>query len=109
MGRNNKYIALIIVLLAVAAAGFIRSQDDARASRWRAVHSAHTQKYKDAVLVARLHQNHFKRHRFHLDGWLPVQQDTMISIVTGTSAVAFAQDQPFITPATALLRGPPAA
>lgn len=108
MGRN-KYLGLILIGLAIFAAGFTRVQQFTVAAQPKGVHSAHHSKYKDAVIAHRLHQNHFKRHRFNLDGWLPVQQDTVIPIVTGTYAVAPVQDQHFPTPATLSLRGPPTA
>jgi len=108
LGRN-KYIGLILIGLVVVITGFTRARQIAASTNAKAVQSAHTPKYKDAVIAHRLHQNHFKRHRFNLDGWLPVQQDTMIPIVTGTYAVAPVPDQHFPTPVTPSLRGPPTA
>ena len=107
LGRN-KYIFLILTGILVFAVGFTRVQPIAVTTHEKVVSSDHTPKYKDAVIAHRLHQNHFKRHRFNLDGWLPVQQDTMLPIVTGTCAVACFQTQHFPIPTTPSLRGPPA-
>jgi len=107
LGRN-KYLGLILLGLAIFAAGFARVGQFTVTAQPKAIHSAHSSKYKDATIAHRLHQNHFKRHRSNLDGCLPVQQDKMISIVTGTYAVAPVQDQHVPTPATPSLRGPPA-
>lgn|GEM_PF-2736180 len=99
-----------IILLAIFTAGFLRAQDKLSLPPANGFHSAsHTPKYKDAVIAHRLHQNHFKRHRFTLDGLLPVKQDTMIPIVTGTYPVAAVPDHYFPTPVTPSLRGPPTA
>jgi hypothetical protein len=108
-GRSNKYIFLILIGILVFAAGFRRVQQITVTAHAKAVSSAHGPKYKDAVIAHRFHQNHFKRHRFNLDGWLPVQQDTMLPIVTGAYVVASVQDQHFPTPVRPSLRGPPAA
>ena len=104
-----KYLGLILFGMAIFAAGFTRVQQYTVTAQPKKVHSAHHSTYKDAVLAHRLHQNHFKRHRFNSDGWLPVQQDTVIPIVTGTHAVTPVQDQHFPLPATTSLRGPPTA
>lgn len=106
---RNKYISLIIILLAFTAAGFVRAHKELAIAHAKEARSAHSPKYKDAVIAHRLHQNHFKRHRFNLDGLLPVQQDTVSFIVTGAYAVAPVQDQHFPTPPTPSLRGPPTA
>jgi hypothetical protein len=106
---RNKYIPLLIILLSLAAAGFVRAHNDIRNAHPHVVRSAQDPKYKDATIAHRFHQNHFKRHRFQLDGALPVQQDTVISTVIGTITVAPVQNHFFPTPSTPLLRGPPAA
>jgi hypothetical protein len=109
---RNKYIGLVFILLAVVAAGSVRTYENFRISREAVVYSAresnnNSRKFKEAITIARLHQSHFKRHRFQLDGWLPVTQDTMLPIVTGISTVARVQDLSFSTPLTDRLRGPP--
>ncbi|HEY4108527.1 hypothetical protein [Puia sp.] len=106
---RNKYIGLIIILLAVTAAGFFRAHNGTATPPPKLVRSTPVPKFRDAVIAARYHQNHFKRHRFHFNGLLPVTQDTMIPIVTGAYPVAQVQVQSFSTPSTARLRGPPAA
>ncbi|HVU98457.1 MAG TPA: hypothetical protein VHE34_24705 [Puia sp.] len=104
---RNRYLSLIIILLSISAAGFVRAHTHRDISHVKTAHFAH--KYKDAVIAHRFHQNHFKRHRSNLDGCLPVQQETMIPIVTGSYAVAPVLHQHIPTPATPSLRGPPMA
>src|SRR5262249_36431914 len=106
---RNKYLGFII-LLAIVSAGVLRVHEKLTVPPVeKGLHSAQNKKYKDAVIAHRLHQTHFKRHRFNLDGTLPVQQDTMVPIVTGEYAVAPVQTKAFTIPATPSLRGPPAA
>jgi len=109
MNSGRKYILSILIGMAIFAAGFTRVQLFTGTAQPKGAHFAHSQKYKDAVIAHRLHQNHFKRHRFNLDGCLPVQQDPVVPAVTGTYAVAPVQDQHVPTPATPSLRGPPGA
>jgi len=106
---RNKYIGLIIILSAVAAAGFVRAQNDPITAHLKAASSDRGSTYKDAVIAHHFHRNHFKRQRSNLDGWLPVHLDTMQLFVTGEYAVASVQDQHFPDPVTPALRGPPAA
>jgi len=106
---RNRYLSLFIILLSISAAGFVRAHTDRAIAHAKTAHFTHKSKYKDATIAHRFHQNHFKRHRFNLDGCLPVQQDAMIVAVTGTYAVAPVQDQHVPTPATPSLRGPPTA
>jgi hypothetical protein len=106
---RNKYIGLILIGLTVFVAGFTLAHLIGATPQPKEVHSIHSLKYKDAVIAARLHQNHFKRHRFHLYGLLPVQQDTVTPIVTGAYTVAPVQDPHVPASATPSLRGPPVA
>jgi hypothetical protein len=106
---RNRYLSLIIILLSFSAAGFMRAHTDRVIAHSKEVHSAPSSKFKDATIAHRFHQNHFKRHRFNLDGCLPVQRDAVIVTVTGTYTVAPVLDQHVPTPATPSLRGPPTA
>lgn len=105
--RNNIFLILIGIL--VIATGFTRAQQITAMTHAKAVSSAHIPKYKDAVIAHRFHQNHFKRHRYNLDGWLPVQQDTMQPVVIGAYVVVSVQNQHFPVLVTPSLRGPPTA
>ena len=113
----NKYIRLVLIGLTILIAAFNPAEEyavNACAQKPAvtipdgSVSSAQDPNYKDAVITHHLHQNHFKRHRFNFDGCLPVQQDTVVSIVTGTYAVALFHQQHAPTPPTPSLRGPPA-
>lgn len=106
---RNKYIFLLIILLAVSAAGLLHAESTGPCCDEQTVHPDHGIRYTDAAIVARYHQNRDHRLRFHLDGCPPVQQDTMLPIVTGAYTVAPVQTLFFPTPPRPTLRGPPAA
>lgn len=115
---RNKYIRLILIGLVVLIAAFNSGEEygvdphvqkPAVTTPGGSFGSDQDSIFRDAVLAHHLHQNHFKRHRFNFDGCLPVQQDTVVSIVTSTYAVAPFEPQHSPTPPTPSLRGPPSA
>lgn len=108
MRIRNKYIGLLITALAVSAAGLLRAESKGPCCYERSVHPDHGSRYTDAAMVARFHQNHVSRYRFHLDGCPPVQQDTMLPIVIGACSVAPVQHLFFTLAVRPTLRGPPA-